>query len=151
MKKHKPSEKMPAPSRHVVIKFKGDDLDWHRAFFGPLAKDFILWGDYSISADQIEWWADPLEEEAQEPQQPDGYCAWHPEKGYPDRGRGGPDITTLAGSPEESESLLVNEGPYGRNYEDLADYEFAVMDAKNKGWRIRPVKLVFLDEENLYE
>lgn len=67
-----------------------------------------------------------------------GWVAWHPEKGA--------DPLSFADNEEEPWSIVVNEGPYGINYECLEDYEFAVYEAKKNGWRIRPVKLVFTDE-----
>lgn len=68
-----------------------------------------------------------------------GFVAWHPEKGV--------EWRTVCSDPDETWGFLVNEGPYGQNYESLSDYEFAIIDAERLGWRIRPVELRFTDEE----
>lgn len=74
---------------------------------------------------------------------PDGWVAWHPEMSKP---------ITMSKSGSIEQLLRQNYGlRYGETYCHAEAY-FAMRDsllgeAEKDGWRIRPVKIVFLDEE----
>lgn len=73
-----------------------------------------------------------------EEKKPDGWIGWHPTKGFA-------DVEIHRTIPAAIERLCMEHG----FYED-GDYQAGRIDpdeAHAAGWRIRPVKLVFLDEE----
>lgn len=76
----------------------------------------------------------------------DGYVAWHPEHGA--------DIYTASAISEEfPRSNLMNKifklSDRDTPYDEMIDSSYWELWKKlqEDGWRIRPVKLVFLDEE----
>lgn len=86
--------------------------------------------------------AQPVKEVIQEAEQaarekPDGYVAWHPEKKI-----GMFEIFTT--SDRAMDALCMYEGYY--EDDDFAPSHICPEEAVSGGWRIRPVRLVFLDE-----
>ncbi len=72
-----------------------------------------------------------------EQEKPDGWVAWHPAKGFLDYREG----------PEKYETYCVNlSANFCADSAHVRTGSQFVRGVNKKGWRIRPVKLVFLDE-----
>jgi hypothetical protein len=63
-------------------------------------------------------------------QKPDGYIAWHPEHGHD--------------SATEDGGVFVAESPEQLRLSDNSPFSKRL---RKDGWRIRPCKIVFLDED----
>jgi len=78
-------------------------------------------------------------------QKPDRWVAWHPEKGKMR------EAFSRSGCVEQMLVDLCLLEPWPSNYARADQFflatEIAEAKALKDGWRVRPVKLVFLDEE----
>lgn len=77
---------------------------------------------------------------------PDGYIAWHPKEGFCI-----PTFVSPIAKKITSWKLLTDTDCGGYDFCDLSFPEYdekeMIKRAKREGWKVRPVKLVFLDEE----
>lgn len=79
-------------------------------------------------------------------EKPDGFVAWHPEKGAE-------PLTFVSENAGEDAAfyLLIDEDCAGYDFSDASNPDCNETDqmerAKREGWQIRPVKLTFLDKQ----
>lgn len=78
-------------------------------------------------------------------QKPDGYIAWHPNEGFCI-----PTLVARFAKKASSWKLLIDPDCGGYDFCDLAcpeyDEDKLIRRAKREGWKVRPIRIIFLDE-----